>query len=170
MKTALAGAGVGATLSAIILQAVVPTIQGFEGTKFSVYHDIGNVLTVCSGHTGPDVTVGKVYTPAQCQSLTEHDATIAAKGVLAVSPQLIYHPMQLAAAISFSYNVGVGTYGKSSVASNFNTGNLVAGCNALLKYSQAGGKFSQGLYNRRVQEQTLCLSSLTPRGLHNVAP
>ena len=154
---------------AIVMGSVVPAIQGFEGTRLQAYHDIGGILTVCSGHTGPDVVVNKVYTPNQCNTLTQQDAQKAASGVLRVSPQLIYHPMQLAAAISFSYNVGVGTYDHSSVAAAFNVGNFIGGCNDLLKYDNAGGKYSVGLHNRRVQEQSICLSTLTPKGLNNVA-
>lgn len=167
-KHVIVGAGAGASLMAIVLQVAVPNIQGFEGTKLQAYHDVANILTVCTGHTGPDVVVGKVYTQDQCNALTNQDAEKAASGVLKVSPQLIYHPIVLASAVSFSYNVGVGTYDKSSVAANFNAGNLVAGCNAMLKYTFADGKYSQGLANRRKAENTICLSTLTPKGLTDV--
>lgn len=153
---------------AIVMTTVVPQIQNFEGSLNTAYKDIGGILTVCNGHTGPDVVVNKVYTPAQCSAMTSADAQKAATGVLKTSPQLLYHPMQLAAAISFSYNVGVGTYDKSSVATNFNAGNFIAGCAALLKYNYAGGSYSVGLHNRRVQENILCLSTLTPKGLNDV--
>lgn len=168
MRTVVVGAGAGASLMAVVMSTVVPQVQYFEGTRSVAYKDIGGILTVCTGHTGPDVVVNKVYTPNQCAALTQADLQKASSGVLKVSPQLLYHPMQLAAAISFSYNVGIGNYTKSSVASNFNTGNLIAGCNALLKYDYAGGKWSQGLHNRRVQENIICLSTLTPKGTQNV--
>lgn len=154
---------------AIVMSAVVPQIQQFEGYRDVPYKDIRGVLTVCSGHTGPDVVAKKVYTKAQCADLTAEDAAKASAGVLNVSPQLKYHPMQLAAAISFSYNVGVGNYAKSSVASNFNSGNLIAGCSSLLKYTYAGGVYSRGLADRRQSEYTICMSTLTPKGLANVA-
>jgi len=163
------GAGAGASLMAIVMQTVVPTLQDLEGTRLQSYKDIGGVLTVCTGHTGPDVTVGKVYSPSQCAALTQQDAQIAASGVLKVSPQLLYHPVQLASAVSFSYNVGVGTYDKSSVARDFNAGNFTLACNDLLKYTYADGKYSTGLANRRKQENLLCLSTLTPLGMKNVA-
>lgn len=166
---AVIGAGAGASLMAVVMTTIVPQIQGFEGNKPTAYRDIGGVLTVCSGHTGPDVVVGKVYSPAQCAALTQGDADKAAAGVLKVSPHLKYHPMQLAAAISFSYNVGVSDYAHSSVASNFNTGNFSAGCSALMKYVNAGGKYSEGLYNRRKAEYNICVSTLTPKGLNNVS-
>ncbi len=162
------GAGAGGALLAIAVSTVAPQITQFEGTRNVPYHDIAGVLTVCTGHTGPDVTVRKVYTNTQCDELTDRDITKAAAGVLKVSPQLQYHPMQLAAAISFSYNVGVGTYAKSSVASNFNTGEFKTACSALLKYTYSDNKFSQGLANRRQVEYGICMSTLTAEGVTNV--
>lgn len=162
------GAGAGATLSAVVMSLIVPQIQTFEGNRNVAYRDIGGVLTVCSGHTGPDVVVNKVYSPTQCANLTQQDAQKAAAGVLKASPHLLYHIMQLAAAISFSYNVGVGTYDKSSVARDFNAGNFAVGCSDLLKYTNAGGVYSVGLADRRQKEYIICTSTLTPKGLSNV--
>jgi lysozyme len=157
-----------ASLVALAVGAITPQIQNFEGTRFTAYRDIGGVLTVCSGHTGTDVVVSKVYSSKDCSNLTEQDAEKASAGVLAVSPHLRYHPMQLAAAISFSYNVGIGEYSRSSVASNFNSGNFSAGCASLMKYVYAGGRYSDGIANRRKQEYAICISTLTPKGLTNV--
>lgn len=161
--------GAGGSLIAIAIAAILPNIQQFEGTKNVPYKDIANVLTVCTGHTGPDVVPNKFYPASQCAKLTTDDLTKAAKGVLVTSPQLAYHTMQLAAAISFSYNVGVGTYSKSSVAKDFNSGDFKQACSDLLKYTYAGGKFSQGLANRRNYEYKICISTLTPGGLAYVA-
>lgn len=169
VRSGLVGATSGAALTALALQAIVPQIESFEGTRQRAYRDIVGVLTVCSGHTGPDVVVGKQYTTDECHALTLKDAEKAAKGVLAVSPHLIYHPMQLAAAISLSFNVGTGNYATSSVARNFNQGNFIAGCNSILLYNKAGGKFVQGLANRRAVEHTLCMSTLTSAGLKDVS-
>lgn len=168
VKPIILGAGAGAGLMAIVLNATVPTIQNLEGIKNTPYKDIGGVLTVCSGHTGVDVVAKKVYTNAECADLTESDVQKAASGVLKTSPQMIYHPLQLAAAISFSYNVGIGDYGKSSVSRYFNQGQFALGCAELLKYVYAGGKYSPGLFNRRKQEYLICTSTLTPKGLSNV--
>lgn len=157
-----------ASLMALVMGTSGSQIAQWEGTKYEAYRDIVGVLTVCTGHTGPDIVVGKVYSPAECKALTEKDAMTAAHGVLAVSPQLLFHPMQLAAAVSFSYNVGTGTYAKSSVAREFNRGNFTLACTALLKYTFAGGKYVQGLANRRAEEQKLCMSTLTVEGMKDV--
>lgn len=165
MKKVAVGAGAGATLMAVVMSTVVPQIETFEGVRSTAYRDVGGVLTVCAGHTGPDVVVGKVYNPSECAALTQKDAVKAASGVLKVSPHLIYHPLILAAAISFSYNVGTGRYETSSVASDFNAGNFSLGCSALLKYNLVNGVVNQGLINRRAQEYTICTSTLTVKGL-----
>lgn len=164
---AMAGTGVGAALMAVVMTAATPAVQKSEGTVYSPYHDQVGVLTVCTGHTGRDIVVNKVYSPADCKALTDKDLEVAAQGVLKTSPQLIYHPIVLASAVSFSYNVGVGAYSDSSVARDFNAGNLVKGCKDLLKYDIAGGRINEGLQNRRAREEALCLSTLTPKGLAN---
>lgn len=170
MRTALMGGAAGAALMATTITAVTPTIEGFEGTRNRAYRDIVGVLTVCSGHTGPDIIIGKEYTAEECRKMTFKDVHKAAQGVLAVSPHLVYHPMILASMISFTYNVGAATYAKSSVARNINAGDFSAGCAALLKYTYAGGKYVDGLRIRREKEYTLCVSSLTVNGLKNVTP
>lgn len=167
-RTVVTG-GAGGTLIAVAVAAILPRIQTLEGDRSIPYRDIANVLTVCSGHTGPDVVPNTFYDKGKCAVLTTQDIDKAATGVLKVSPQLKYHPMQLASAISFSYNIGVTGYAKSSVARDFNEGNFKNGCSDMLKYTYAGGKFSQGLANRRKQEYTICVSTLTPGGMANVA-
>lgn len=161
--------GAGAGLIAAAIATILPNVQQLEGTKAFPYRDVAGVLTVCTGHTGPDVVPNKYYPPAQCARLTTQDLDKAAAGVLKVSPHLTYHPMQLASAISFSYNVGIGGYSRSSVAKNFNAGDFKTGCSELLKYTYAGGKYNAGLANRRQQEYKICISTLTPGGLVYVA-
>lgn len=161
--------GAGASLVAIALGIAVPEIKDFEGRSLVPYRDIVKVLTVCDGKTGPEVVVNKVYTHKECDAMTLKDATKFASEVLKVSPHLAWHPMQLAAAISFSYNVGSTTYTKSTVARLFNSGDFVGACNFLPNYKFAGGKVYTGLLNRRMRERMICLSTLTPQGLSNVS-
>lgn len=150
----------GMSLIAIILTVAAPQIAKYEGTRYTAYRDITGVLTVCDGHTGRDIKPKTVYTPKECTAMLDQDVTKAAEGVLAVSPELKDHPYTLAAAISFSYNVGLGTYDKSSVRKSFHVGNFKQGCTDLLKYAYAGGKYSDGLYNRRKEEYAICMKGL----------
>ncbi len=160
--------GAAAGLTALALNIAQPAITDFEGQRAVAYRDVVGVLTVCAGHTGKDIVVGKVYSNDECKKLTIADAAKAAAGVLAVSPHLVWHPMQLAAAISFSYNVGTGTYANSTVARLFNAGDFIGACNFLPNYKYAGGKVWPGLVTRRAEEQRICLSTLTINGVKNV--
>lgn len=154
-------AGAGVVLSALVVTTSLPVIDRWEGNVPIPYKDIVGVLTVCRGHTGPDVVVKKVYSESECDELTKKDINKAIAGVLKVSPHLLWHPMQLVAATSFSFNVGTGTYATSSVAREFNKGNFFGGCEALKLYKYAGGKIVQGLINRRSHEYAVCISTLT---------
>lgn len=163
-RTIIAG-GAGAALSALALTIAQPEITTFEGQRNTAYKDVVGVLTVCAGHTGKDIVVGKVYSNDECKALTIKDAAVAAAGVLKVSPHLIWHPMQLAAVISFSYNVGTGTYANSTVARLFNAGDFIGACNFLPNYKYAGGQVWPGLVTRRAREKEICLSTLTVNGV-----
>jgi lysozyme len=151
-----AGAGIAAAIALI-----VPSIMQHEGHTNHSYRDIGGVLTVCYGHTGPDVQVKTVYTNNQCTAILDKDVTKFANGVVEISPELKDKTQILAATISFSYNVGLGTYQRSSVAKDFHDGKFVDGCKDMLKYTYAGGKYSQGLANRRQAEYQICMKGTT---------
>lgn len=171
-----AGATGAAGLGALAMLLAVPQIEKWEGMRQQTYRDVAGVLTICAGHTGPDVKIGQTKTLEQCNALTLKDAEKASVGVLKTSPHLVWHPMQLASAISFSYNVGTGAYSTSSVARSFNAGDFIAGCNNLLKFdkilcsSPQGCQVSKGLANRRADEYKICMSTLTVKGLADVPP
>jgi lysozyme len=149
--------GVTAALTAIALNMAVPNIKELEGRRNVPYYDVVKVLSVCDGHTGKDIVVKRVYSDAECDALTLKDVQKYVDGILAVSPHLAYHPMQFAATISFTYNVGVAGYQRSTVAVLFNKGDLVGACNFMMQY-----KKPPQIIGRRQKERALCLSTLTP--------
>lgn len=147
---------VGGITAAIAL--CLPLISQLEGTVNKPYRDVAGVLTVCTGHTGPDIVVGHVYPTSECRTLLADDVQSTVDGVLHATPKIVDKPHVFAAAISFAYNVGVRTYMNSSVAHDFNAGNIPAGCADMKKYIYAGGKTYQGLINRRAAEYKVCMS------------
>lgn len=151
-QAVVGGGGVAAAIALI-----VPFIAQHEGHVTIPYKDIGGVLTVCDGHTGRDIVVKRVYTDQECQQLLDKDVQTATDGVLKVSPELANKPYVLASTISFSYNLGVGTYQRSSVARDFKSGQYKLGCTDMLKYIYAAGKYNKGLANRRQAEYTICM-------------
>ena len=56
---------IGGSVAAVMLAAAA-FIAPWEGTVPKAYFDIVQVLTICVGHTGPDVYEGQTATPAQC--------------------------------------------------------------------------------------------------------
>lgn len=144
----------GSIAAAIAL--VTPFIQQQEGYVARPYKDIAGVLSVCNGHTGPDIVV-KTYSNAECKALTDHDITKAASSILRITPELAKRPYVLAATISFTYNLGSGVYSKSSVARDFKAGQYGLGCTDMLKYTYVGKEYNQGLANRREREYELCM-------------
>lgn len=149
---------IGGVAAAIAL--IAPFITQHEGRLHKVYHDLGGVLTVCDGHTGKDIRINHVYTDAECVRLRAEDMQKAADSVLKVTPSLENKIYTLAATISFVYNLGIGTYQRSSVARDFNAGNYKQGCADMLKYTYIGKQYNQGLANRRRDEYNVCIKGL----------
>jgi lysozyme len=57
--------------------------------------------------------------------------------------------------VSFSFNLGLGTFQRSSIRKRFNRGDKEGSLETLLKYNKAGGKVLKGLVARRNAEANL---------------
>lgn len=160
-KKTLAGV-VGAGAAAILL-VIVPN---FEGTIFKGYRDPIGIATKCMGDT-KDVVVGKDYTKGECQESLETGLISHAEPVLKCTPALKGRTYQLAAAVSWAYNIGTGAYCSSTTARRFNAGDFRGGCRAMNEsdsghpqWVYAGGKVLPGLVKRRAAERALCEKDL----------
>ncbi|AUV02244.1 lysozyme [Enterobacteriaceae bacterium ENNIH1] len=144
---AMAGAG-----SLAIAGTLIPEL---EGVRYTPYRDVVGVLTVCYGHTGPDIRPGKKYSDAECRALLQKDLMPFAQSVdRAVKvPASEY---QKAALIAFSYNVGVTAFERSALLRHLNAGEYQAACDGLRAWIYAGGKTWKGLINRREIEREVC--------------
>lgn len=145
----IAGAGAAALL--------IATVGHFEGKRNDPYLDIVKVKTVCYGETRVEM---RHYTDAECSDMLADGLADFAAPVLARNPELKGHDAQLAAAVSLSYNIGVASYRKSTVARRFSEGRWRAACDAFLSWSYAGGRQVAGLLNRRKAERDICLRGL----------
>lgn len=144
-----------AALVAVAVAAAVPHLEADEGRRNVPYYDVSGHLTVCDGHTGRDIDIHKVYTDNECDVLLGEDMTIAAEGILRVSPQLVDHHNQFKSAILFTYNLGVGTYQHSTVRVLFNEGRYKDGCLYMLKYNKP-----KSIIPRRKRDTAICLEGL----------
>ena len=144
------------TICATVLLACVPM---FEGSPTTPYHDAVGVVSVCNGHTGPDVKMGQRYTKEQCQQLLVDDLVKHAAPVLKCTPGIANQPYRLAAAVSFAYNVGTTAYCNSTLAKKLNAGDPNA-CAEFSRWTKAGGHVLPGLVKRRAYERAMCEGKL----------
>jgi len=151
LKKSIAGVVSGGALA---IAAVL--ITPFEGTKHVPYLDVVGVPTVCTGHTGPDIIMGKTYTDAECQALLNKDLRKVANQIDPLIKRTIPDTTR-AALYSFAYNVGTGAFRQSTLLKKINAGDTVGACNELRLWTYAGGKQWKGLMNRREIERDVCL-------------
>ena len=129
--------------------------NGLEGREYVAYRDVVGVLTICDGHTGPDIIPGKRYTDKECDALTRKDLTrIAAQ----VDPHIKVQTSetQRAAIYSFAYNVGATATINSNMLKKLNAKDYAGACYELKRWVYAGGKKWKGLMNRRDVEYEVC--------------
>lgn len=157
---------VGATCCALLFNFV----PKHEGEVLRGYRDPIGIATKCFGDTN-DVVVGKAYTKAECQASLEIQLIEHGEDVLKCTPILRGHPYQLAAAISFAYNIGGAKYCASTTAKRFNRGDFKGACRAINQsdsgkpqwvYGLKNGKLIKlnGLVKRRAEERALCEKDL----------
>ena len=104
-KAVTAAIGGGAIAIASMLITGPSGNDGLEGVSYIPYKDIVGVWTVCYGHTGKDIMLGKTYTEAECKALLNKDlATVARQ----INPYIkVDIPETTRGALySFVYNVG----------------------------------------------------------------
>lgn len=153
-KRLLAAAGAGALTMAMTL---LGGPDGLEGRRYVPYPDVAGVLTVCDGHTGPDIVRNKTYTARECDALLRADLkAVQAKVDSLVTVSLSDY--QRAALYSFAYNTGTDAFSQSSLLKKLNTGDTTGACSEMRRWVFAGGRKWRGLMNRRETERALCLA------------
>lgn len=137
-----------------------------EGLRQWAYLDPPGILTVCRGHTGPDVVNGKKYSLKECDQYMTDDMRKAVSAVDSCVPGL---PVEVLAAFSdAAYNIGpkiVCNTEKSTAARMLKAGDYLGACNQLPRWNRATvlGVSIQlpGLTTRRGLERDLCLTGVT---------
>ena len=130
-------------------------LKQWEGLKTKAYLDSGGVWTIGYGHTAmaglPKPHKGMVITEREAEEILLRDLT-QYENTVEQSVKVKLNDNQFAALVSFTYNVGIGAFKKSTLLKKLNNGNFDAVPSELMKWVKAGGKKLQGLVNRRRAE------------------
>lgn len=134
-------------------------VKGFEGLKLESYLCPAKVWTIGYGSTGSDVGPGLTWTLEQAEARLKKDLETFEKGVENLVKVKITDN-QFSALVCFTYNVGLGAFGRSTLLKTLNAGNHQDAANEFLRWNKAGGKELAGLTRRRQAERELFLKGL----------
>ena len=144
------------------LSKAVKLIRKWEGYKSEAYLDPAGVWTIGWGTTrypnGRRVKKGDSIIQSQATDFLFHDIKrVAFKPI----QKLVKVPLtnnQLNALVSFTYNVGQGNLGRSTLLKKLNAGDYFGAGQEFHRWNKGGGKVLQGLINRRQDEYNLWIS------------
>lgn len=139
-----------------IASAMLTGGDGLEGPAPVPYFDVVGVPTVCYGHTGRDIVMGKQYSEAECRALLDKDLASVARQIDPAITVAIPDTTR-AAFYSFAYNVGASSFKKSTLLRRLNAGDTPGACDQLRRWVYAGGQKWKGLMNRREIEREVCM-------------
>lgn len=118
----------------------------------TAYNDGSGNLTIGCGHAGPDVTPGMTITREQADALFRKDIAPCEEAI----NETITVPLrqnQFDALCSFTFNVGVGAFEKSTLAKRINAkASDTAIAAEFARWNESGGQVNKGLVNRRNSE------------------
>ena len=145
-----------AAATAIATALAIPA----EGLRQFAYYDPPGILTVCYGHTGPDVAPSRVYTTAECNELLTEDMRNAVEQVEKCHPNL---PENVLAAFGDAvFNLGPSVACSSTASGYLAVGDIESACKQLPRWNKArvAGVLVPlpGLTKRRAKEMALCLA------------
>ncbi|SBI42858.1 phage lysozyme [Klebsiella quasipneumoniae] len=120
-KSVLAAVGGGALAIASALITGPMGNDGLEGVRYVPYQDVVGVWTVCYGHTGKDIMLGKTYSETECRALLNKDLNTVARQIDPYIQKPIPETMR-GALYSFAYNVGAGNFQTSTLLRRINQG------------------------------------------------
>lgn len=140
--------------------AAIALVATWEGLRTKAYLDAVKVPTVCFGETR-GVKLGDQYTVQQCKDMLGNRLVEFEAGMRKClrNPDAIPDGPYVAA-LSLSYNIGVGGFCRSSVRRLLDAGQIRQACDAFRNFTRAGGMRLQGLVNRREAERAICLKGL----------
>ena len=159
-----------ALVAALTSPVAYTTLERWEGNILRVYADnlADGLPTFCAGRTDRNAEVGTKLTSDECQEINKGTLLEYGQAVLMCTNWTMLNPDRLIGLTVFAINVGKAGACNSQAFREINAGRIARGCDLLARrpdglpnWSHAGGKYVQGLQNRRQAERALCLSGIS---------
>ena len=143
-----------------VSKAGIALIKHFEGVCSRPYKCAAGLWTIGIGHLIGDGkqlpdSYNKTFTEREIDELLKSDLKRFELGVSKMLPNVPLRQCEFDCLVSFAFNLGLGTFQRSTLRQALLRGNKTAAMESLVKYCRAGGKILRGLQIRRLDEKAL---------------
>jgi len=143
-----------------VSKAGIALIKHHEGVRSRPYRCPANLWTVGVGHLIGDGkllpdTWNRSFTTEEIDGLLKSDLRRFELGISKMLPNVPLRQCEFDCLVSFAFNLGLGTFQRSTLRQALLRGDKKAAMESLVKYCRAGGKILKGLQTRRLDEKAL---------------
>lgn len=144
-----------AAASLVVSAVALGSIALHEGFRSQAYLDPVGIPTIGFGET-KGVKMGDTITRREALDRLKLSANEHGQG-MARCIRVPISQGEYDAYLSFTYNVGVGAFCRSTLTKKLNAGDYQGACKELLRWTKAGGRELPGLVKRRYEEYKQCI-------------
>jgi lysozyme len=143
-----------------VSKAGIALIKHHEGVRNRPYRCPANLFTVGVGHLIGDgkslpESWNRTFTNEEIDGLLKSDLRRFELGISKMLPNVPLRQCEFDCLVSFAFNLGLGTFQRSTLRQALLRGDKKAAMESLVKYCRAGGKILKGLQTRRLDEKAL---------------
>jgi len=143
---------------------LIQMLKHHEGVRSKPYRCPAGLWTVGVGHLIGDgkslpESWNRTFTQEEIDGLLKRDLNRFERGILKMLPNVRLRQCEFDALVSFSFNLGLGTFQRSTLRQALLRGDKEAAMESLMKYCRAGGKVLRGRENRRKDERAMFLAN-----------
>ena len=143
-----------------VSKAAIALIKHHEGVRSRPYRCPARLWTVGVGHLIGDGKLlpdsyNRTFTQEEIDGILKSDLRRFELGVHKMLPNVPLRQCEFDCLVSFAFNLGLGTFQRSTLRQALLRGDKTAAMESLVKYCRAGGKILKGLQTRRLDEKAL---------------